>query len=231
MKICGMSDLHGYLPPVEEIEDHEVTLICGDISPLSIQINHKKMRKWLINEFKPWCESLPSNKVYFIAGNHDELCESDPAFMLNNFPLSKKVSYLWQSGCIYHSIDGNDYKIWGTPYCKVFGNWSFMESDDKLEKLYSEIPKDLDILLCHDQPYGYGDILLQPMPWNDGNHIGNKILKEAIENKQPKYLFTGHLHSTSHDCVEIGITKRYNVSIKDEKYNPVYEPLYLEITK
>lgn len=231
MKICGMSDLHGYLPPIKEIEDHEVTLICGDISPLSIQINHKKMRKWLINEFKPWCESLPSNKVYFIAGNHDELCESDPAFMLNNFPLSKKVSYLWQSGCMYHSIDGNNYKIWGTPYCKVFGNWSFMESDDKLEKLYSEIPKDLDILICHDQPYGYGDILLQPMPWNDGNHIGNKILKEAIENKQPKYLFTGHLHSTSHDCVEIGITKRYNVSIKDEKYNPVYKPLYLEITK
>ena len=86
-----MSDLHGYLPSIEEIEDHEITLICGDISPLSIQINHKKMRKWLINEFKPWCESLPSNKVYFIAGNHDELCESDPAFMLNNFPLSKKV--------------------------------------------------------------------------------------------------------------------------------------------
>ena len=226
-----MSDLHGYLPSIEEIEDHEITLICGDISPLSIQINHKKMRKWLINEFKPWCESLPSNKVYFIAGNHDELCESDPAFMLNNFPLSEKVSYLWQSGCTYHSIDGNDYKIWGTPYCKMFGNWSFMELDDKLKELYSEIPKELDVLLCHDQPYGYGDILLQLMPWNDGNHIGNKILKEAIENKQPKYLFTGHLHSTSHDCIEIGITKRYNVSIKDEQYNPVYKPLYLEITK
>lgn len=226
-----MSDLHGYLPSIEEIEDHEITLICGDISPLSIQINHKKMRKWLINEFKLWCESLPSNKVYFIAGNHDELCESDPAFMLNNFPLSKKVTYLWQSGCTYHSIDGNDYKIWGTPYCQIFGNWSFMESDDKLKKLYSEIPRELDILLCHDQPYGYGDILLEEISWNTKEHIGNKELYEAVMRTQPNYMFVGHLHSTDHGCIQIQKTKRYNTSIMSERYEPIYFPRYLEIEK
>ena len=39
------------------------------------------------------------------------------------------------------------------------------------------------------------------------------------------------IHSTDHNCIMINQTKRYNVSLKDENYKPVYEPLYLEIDK
>lgn len=70
MKVTALSDCHGLLLPIEEFKPCELVCICGDISPLSIQANHKKMRKWLIKEFKPWCESLPCDKVIFIAGNH-----------------------------------------------------------------------------------------------------------------------------------------------------------------
>ena len=38
-----------------------------------------------------------------------------------------------------------------------------------------------------------------------------------------------NLHSTTHQCVKIGETRRYNVSISDEHYNPVYSLLKLEI--
>lgn len=227
MKVCAMSDLHGFLP--KDVESCELVCICGDISPLYIQANTIKMKKWLFDKFKPWCESLSCDKVLFIAGNHDWIC-NDIDFMQTIFPKDDKVTYLFHENYIYTSKNGKEYSIFGTPYCKLFGNWAFMKLDSKLAELYSDIPNNLDILLVHDQAYGYGDILeIGSTPWADGSHIGNKELTKAILNKQPKYMFTAHLHTTTHDCVEIGSTKRYNVSIKDEKYNPVYNPLIIEI--
>lgn len=40
---------------------------------------------------------------------------------------------------------------------------------------------------------------------------------------------SNNLHSTTHNCVQIAQTKRYNVSLKDEYYDMVYKPLYLDI--
>ena len=97
------------------------------------------------------------------------------------------------------------------------------------EKLYDDVPEECDILLTHDQPYGWGDILMDNVVWNNGEHIGNKPLAKAILDKQPKYQFNGHLHSCDHSLIEIGDTKHYNVSIKNEKYDPVYDPLIIEI--
>ncbi len=229
MKIVAMSDLHGDLLRVNTFKECEVVFICGDFSPLNIQADDKKMKKWLVEVFKPWCEALPCDKVFFIAGNHDWISLRNQEFMKSVFPRDEKVSYLCQDLAIYTSREGKDYTIFGTPYCHQFGNWAFMEEDEELTKLYMSIPNDLDILLSHDQPYGYGDILLQNTAWNDGSHIGNKSLLEAIFIRQPKYMFCGHLHSTTHECVEIVQTKRYNVSLKDEYYDMVYEPLYLDV--
>ena len=229
MKVTALSDCHGLLLPIEEFKPCELVCICGDISPLNIQANHKKMRKWLIEEFKPWCESLPCDKVIFIAGNHDSALQNQD-FMQSVFPKYEKVTYLFHENYVYTSREGKEYTIFGTPYCKLFGNWAFMEIDDKLLQLYNEIPENLDILLSHDQPFGYGDVLeLGSAPWADGSHIGNKPLVKAVLEKQPRLMLTGHLHSTDHSCIEIGNTKRYNVSIKNERYEPVYDPLTIEI--
>lgn len=149
--------------------------------------------------------------------------------MYTQFPKDGKVTYLFHEKYTYTSKEGKNYLIFGTPYCKLFGNWAFMEMNYQLEQLYMAIPYNCDILLSHDQPYGFGDIILQNVCWNNGAHIGNKPLAEAILLKQPKILFCGHLHTTTHDCVHISTTKRYNVSIKDESYEVVYEPLCLEI--
>lgn len=229
MKVVAMSDLHGTLLPVEDIEPCELVCISGDIVPLNVQANSRKTKSWLRNKFKPWCESLPCDKVVFIAGNHDFYLQ-DLDFMYSVFPKDGKVTYLFHEGYTYTSKDGKEYSIFGTPYCKIFGNWAFMDTNERLIELYEDIPENLDILLTHDQPYGWGDILEQLItPWADSSHIGNQPLAQAILKKQPKYLFCGHLHSTTHNCVEIGKTKRYNVSIKDERYDPVYDPLLLDI--
>ena len=68
IKICAMSDLHGYLP---EINPCELVLICGDIVPLSAQGSSRYTSRWYERAFKTWAESLPCDKVIFIAGNHE----------------------------------------------------------------------------------------------------------------------------------------------------------------
>lgn len=227
-----MSDLHGYLPPLEDIQNHEITVICGDFSPLKIQANNYKIKKWLIDEFKPWAESLPSERVYFISGNHEIAVFRNPDFMYHNFPITGKVVYLNSSGDLYKAKDGNSYEIYGCPWCQSFGNWAFMTNDIELEKIYSNIPNNLDILLCHDAPYGVSDVLLQKnFIYYTGEHIGNKPLAGAIIRKAPKIVFHGHLHSSSREFESLGRSKVVNCSIKDEYYEPIYDPIYINIEK
>lgn len=228
MKVIALSDLHGTLLPVEDyFEPCELVCICGDIVPLNVQANSRKTRQWLLNEFKPWCESLPCVKVFFIAGNHD--LHFNPEFMYAHFSKEDKVTYLFHEDFLYTGTDGKEYLIFGTPYCKEFGNWAYMEPDSLLEELFDDIPEGCDILLTHDQPYGWGDILLENVVWNTGDHIGNKPLAKAIVAKRPRFQFNGHLHSCDHNLIEIGETKHYNVSLKNEKYEPVYGPIIVEI--
>jgi len=108
-----------------------------------------------------------------------------------------------------------------------------MCTDRQLGELFLDIPSKLDILLTHDQPYMFGDILLQEdCPWATGEHIGNSSLTLAIIGTAPRYQFNGHLHSCDHNEIIINEnTIHYNVSLKDEKYQVVYDPLYLEIDK
>lgn len=227
LSICVISDLHGYLPTIEPCE---LLLICGDSVPLDYQANSKKTKKWYDTVFRKWASELPCDKVLFIAGNHELHFPGKKIIYESLFSKDDKITYLCHSEYIHKSKDGKEYKIFGTPYCKVFGNWAYMYPDDTLRQVFNEIPENLDILITHDQPYGFGDILLQEdCYWADGSHIGNKPLLEAILTKQPRFQFNGHLHSCSHEQIMINSTTHYNVSMKDEKYNPVYEPLYLEI--
>lgn len=222
--ICAISDLHGDL--IEYIEPCDLVLICGDLVPLDIQSNSKKTYKWFQTTFKEWAENLPCDKVLFIAGNHELGVEYHQKRYEKLFPENGKVTYLCNSSYDYKGI-----KIFGTPYCKQFGHWAFMRDNDTLNNLFKEIPSDLDILMSHDAPYGCSDICLQATPWNTGDHIGNIALRDAILEKKPKVVFHGHLHSSNHNCEFLENSKVVNCSIKDERYNISYFPIYYDLSK
>ena len=74
MKICAISDLHGYLP--DNIEPCDVVCICGDVIPPDIQKNYEASLAWLSGPFQLWALKLNCNKVLFIAGNHDFIFET-----------------------------------------------------------------------------------------------------------------------------------------------------------
>lgn len=226
MKITAVSDLHGNLIDIEECT---VLLICGDISPLNIQKDYIQMTKWFFNEFYNWINNLPCDYVILTPGNHD--------FWFEKF-IKDGTMYLWDklsilindTAEIFYGI--KHIKIFGTPYCKDFGNWPFMPGNDKLPELYNKIPEDVDILICHDSPLiGYvGNIMEESNKiYPNGIPAGNKYLADAIFDKKPKYVLSGHIHSGDHTLKEYVGVKLANVSILDESYNIAYKPLTFEI--
>lgn len=111
LKICAISDLHGYLPEINEHAD--IMIIAGDVSPLYLQFNKKAMDIWLKTKFANWIKKLPVEKVYLIAGNHDAYFEGIDKIKLESFVqnFESKLIYL-ENDCINHIHNGKEYKIY-----------------------------------------------------------------------------------------------------------------------
>ena len=227
MKIAALSDLHGILPEASFFEDDaEILILCGDILPLGIDLKIPESRNWFKNDFIEWRKTLPFKKVIFIAGNHDFYCESYPEELQNLFSIHSDTTYLHHSSLEYISEEnGKVYKIFGTPYCTVFGNWPFMRESEELIKLFSEIPYSLDILITHDAPYGVSDQVGFGSYYM--KHVGGFELKEAILEKNPKLVLHGHLHTSNHSREILGLSDVYNTSLVNNHHKPVFKPLYL----
>ncbi len=70
----------------------------------------------------------------------------------------------------------------------------------------------LDILVCHQPPYGIldkVDFKSAPKHWQ-GKHAGSKIILKYIKSKSPKYVFCGHIHE-GQGIKKVGKTKIYNL--------------------
>ena len=226
MKICAFSDTHGQYD--FKVEPCDIVLICGDIVPLDIQMLDTFSEEWFKIFFIPWCNNLPCEKVVFIAGNHD--------FFLKNHPDRMRELLKGQDKIIYLECETYEYQrkvIYGTPICKRFGSWAFMEGQEEQKERYQrhlEAIGKIDIIMSHDCPYGISDVLLQEdCRWADGSHIGNKALRWFVDEAKPEFVFEGHLHSCEHGKTMHGNTAVYNVSLLNEDYKMVYKPLYIEI--
>lgn len=231
MRICVTSDLHGILPKIEE--PCNVVLICGDIMPLCMQRNIPQSEKWLKTTFAEWVNDLPCESVIMVGGNHD--------FALANMyrqplkissiltqPTNGKLKLLDNEETHITDENGKDYTIWGTPYCKIFGNWAYMYEPETLIKAYESMPEKCDIVISHDAPKlcGLGEI--HNGAWA-GTNAGNPWLADEILRKHPKYTFCGHIHSGEHNLQTLDDMKMANVSLVDESYVKYFNPLYLDV--
>lgn len=71
---------------------------------------------------------------------------------------------------------------------------------------------DLDILVCHQPPYGFLDKTNNPSApkeWK-GKHAGSKVILDWIRKEKPRYVFCGHIHEAK-GKTKIGKTKIFNV--------------------
>jgi len=227
LNICAISDMHGQYD--FNVSPVNILFICGDIVPLKMQHNKPQSLKWFNRKFIPWCIKQPVDQIYIVAGNHDFFLEGYPESHIKEFLQGTNITILYNESAEYlDENSGKVYTIWGSPNCHIFGNWAFMYSDEYNKDMYERMPKNLDFLITHDAPYGRNDVLLQEdCSWANRKHIGNIPLVEVVQEKKPKYHFTGHLHSTDHELKDYDGTKTACVSLLNEDYNMVYKPLYL----
>ena len=234
--IAASSDFHGNLPEVTEPFD--LMLLGGDLEPAHNH-NWAYQRRWYKEEFLPWVQELPFkdvwSKVIFIAGNHSVyLAKEGHSFRVKELEIDSggRLVYLHNEWYNFDYLDEDKIKvltIFGTPYCKIFGNWWNMLNDDILKEKYSEIPNNTDILLSHDCPYGVCDMCFGWKDWGrTPEHIGNKVLRDAILDKSPKIALVGHLHSANHNWEQLGNTMVRQVSLLNESYIPTYPIFYFK---
>jgi Icc-related predicted phosphoesterase len=225
MKFLATSDIHGYFPNITE--EFDLLMICGDICPATDHSIYYQ-ENWIKTIFTQWINSLPYktawSKVILVPGNHD--------FWLERMSVAQKLEIEMLCSHRMKILRHDEYEfeypvsdgldsltIFGTPYCSIFGRWAFMVNDETLEKKFSQIGEDVEILLSHDSPniYGLGDVTEGPFKQVGS---GNKILSKHIERIKPYILHTGHFHSGNKLFEERNGTWMANVSYINEDYIP-----------
>lgn len=210
IKITCFSDIHGM--PNERLNSwmrknpSDIFLYAGDI-----QFNKFDDGFYTLE----WMNSLPFDEKIIIMGNHDNNSEKmmEYAMHLNHFHILEN-----------RSIRIKGINFFGSPYSVTFGNWSFMESEEKLEEMYAKVPEDTNILLTHTPVYGIMDVSTR----YEHVHAGSVSLLNRIQNlKHLKYHVCGHIHEGYGIQKENGITF-INASILDNMYNFVNDPITFE---
>jgi hypothetical protein len=209
VRIAATADLHGHLPPVPECD---LLLIGGDLTPAT---DHKPafQAKWLDETFRPWLAAAPAKAIAGIAGNHDFVFEQAPELIPGDLPWT----YLQDEPATVEGLE-----IWGSPWTPWFFGWAFNApkgdaAEAFLEEHYAAIPEDVDILLIHGPPAGYGDRTIT------GFLAGSSAFLRLIDRVQPKLAIYGHIHEGRGQWTR-GATQLANVAAVDTQYALVDEP-------
>lgn len=195
MRIVALADLHSSKP---QVPDGDVLVIAGDLTW------EGKLHQ--IADVADWLKVLPHKHKVVIAGNHDFCFDNN--FNTHAADAEKMLedagcTYLLDSSC---EIDGK--KFYGSPWQPWFHEWAFNVVRGRLHTYWNQIPNDLDVLVVHGPPFGYGDRV------TDGSRVGCEELHEALLQKKPKHVFYGHIHEDWGEwTMNNGLTKLYNCSI------------------
>ena len=200
-RLAATADLHGCLPDVSPCD---VLLVAGDVCPVS---NHRldHQRWWLEGAFAAWLERTEAGAIVGIAGNHDFVAEADPALM-----RSLPWTYLCDE-----AVDVAGLLVYGSPWTPTFGEWAFMRDDRELEQVWARIPSEVDVLMTHGPPLGYGDLVV------DGRRAGSAALARRLGDLERLRLHIfGHIHEAGGSLDRLGSATITNVSYVDFDYRP-----------
>lgn len=191
MKLVALADLHCQYPVLPE---GDILAISGDLTYRGTLEELGRVCSWLeVQDFK--------HKVV-IAGNHD-FCFQNRASKAQQYLANAGVKYLQDTGT---TIEGRTF--YGSPWQPWFHNWAFNVDRGYLHRYWSKIPENLDVLLVHGPPFGYGDRTSR------GERVGCEELVPALLVKKPKKVFYGHIHEdVGHWTINDGATDLYNCSI------------------
>ncbi len=221
MNLFVISDTHGDHRKVK-IPECDVLIHCGDFS-LDDSIGPTL-------DFLRWFDAQPAYHKIFIAGNHDRIAETDPAFFSKAVAgFAPNCYYLQDSGCMIKGL-----RFWGSPVTPRFYNWAFnRDRGEDIKRHWDMIPGSTDVLITHGPPQ---EILDLSNNWNEAtgkkfdDHLGCQDLHQAVIRIKPKLHCFGHIHGSGGKLVEIGGCKFVNASLMDESYSLVQRGVSLQIS-
>lgn len=174
MKICSIADPHvntGITTP-----DADILTVSGD---LTMDGSIKQLVK-----FRKWLDRQPQKHKIVIAGNHD--------FCLQDQNRQEAETVLGGNGVIYlkdESVVVEGLRFYGSPWQPWFHDWAFnLHRGVEIADKWKLIPQNVDVLLVHGPPFGYGDMTLR------GERVGCIDLMAAIDKKRPRVTCFGHIH-------------------------------------
>lgn len=213
MRIVCISDLHGQLP---EIPECDLLLIAGDICMgMGYASNNECLfyqAKWLREGFKDWLESLNLKPEQIVGtwGNHDFIGEK-----LDRIPK------LPMTLLIDKQHEYNGLKIWLSPWQLPYFDWAFNAPEAVLEKKYSQIPTDTNIIVTHGPPQNYGDLVKTKKT----HKAGSLALEKWVLENNPGLVVTGHIHSAYGTYEMPNGTKVANAALVDMSYKIKNKPI------
>lgn len=228
MRTVAISDLHGTLP---EIPECDLLLIGGDVTPVW---NHERkfQADWLCGEFAEWLDAQPAQVIAGIAGNHDFVLQENPKLGYE-LPWAYFANEARTVKLSENVIQARDLKVYGSPYSNKFGNWAFMKTENELAKMWDEIPRDIDILLVHGPPYGFGDKVGKT--WRNGGWVDERVGSTSLANHltyevwpKLKLVVFGHIHE-GYGEYSLKSWRMLNATQMDAAYNPTNPPMVIEL--
>lgn len=231
MKLLATSDLHGKLDNLD-LTGIDLCVIAGDFAD---QRGFSKwhlhdQKKWIEKKFIPFIQSWPTVEFAITPGNHD-LCLDVKRTSLHH-DINWQIAWPKNAHILINSgIELFGFKIWGSPNIPIISYcWAFESNSRELNNVFGKIPKHTDILITHTPPHLFAECGIDRSLQHGGQEaFGSSELAKAIFEKEPRFVFCGHIHSGSHTQTDFGRTQIYNVSRVDELYEITYEPLKLEI--
>ncbi len=230
MRIVATSDLHGALPTIPPCD---LLLIGGDVCPdflgsvagsggFSEPDNGAgRQAAWLDTSFRAWLDEVPARQVVGIAGNHDFVFEH--RFLV---PRGLRWTYLQDNTVAVAGV-----RVSGVPWVPNLPFWAFHASGAAMRLAFENV-EPCDILLSHGPPLGIMDEAPSKYGSVAGEHVGSPSALDAIKRTRPEYFICGHIHEgygRDDFSYKRNITTIYNVAHMDGGYNPVNEPVVIDL--
>lgn len=220
MRIVCISDTHNKHKKIT-IPDGDVLVHAGDMS--SVGHPHE------LSNAAQWMSKLPHKHKFVICGNHEYHVSEDTETMKAFFePFDIQVVH-------NEVVEVDGFRFYGEPRTPEFFDWGWMYPRAQGHKIWKDLPPNLDLLLTHGPPHGFGDYV--DNKWNlGGAHVGCGHLREKLiqrhEQGDPiRYLVCGHIHAAYGVYATDFETVVVNASICTEEYEPRNAPVVLHLEK